>query len=139
MFNLLAFEPGKKGEYLKYGAAFAERIGKRHGGNAKIVGNVVDPSATGAPSSHPQAQKQGDEKVKEGQELEAEKKWDEIALAHYPSIQHFRAMLQSEDYQEVNHKHRVGSLFDTAILMTSEIGIAEMMEGKGGSEGRARL
>ena len=31
MFNLLAFNEGMKGEYLKYGKAFAETIGSRHG------------------------------------------------------------------------------------------------------------
>lgn len=116
MFNLLAFAPGKKSEYLKYGAAFAESIGSRHGGNAKIVGNVVDVNGRKG---------KGDDGVDD---------WDEIALAHYPSIAHFRDMLASEDYQEVNHKHRVGSLRDTCILMTSEIAVEEVM-----GEGRARL
>ncbi|KAK7521107.1 uncharacterized protein IWZ02DRAFT_378303 [Phyllosticta citriasiana] len=104
MLNLLAFKPGMKDEYLKYGAEFAKSIGKRRGGNAKIVGNVIDDgsglgSGTGS----------------EG------KVWDEIALAHYPSIEHFADMLASEDYQEVNHRHRVGSLKDTFILCTSEL------------------
>jgi hypothetical protein len=31
MLNLLAFNPGKKGDYLKYGQAFGARIGSRHG------------------------------------------------------------------------------------------------------------
>jgi hypothetical protein len=31
MFNLLAFNEGKKADYLKYGKAFAESIGARHG------------------------------------------------------------------------------------------------------------
>ncbi|KAF2993966.1 hypothetical protein E8E13_000710 [Curvularia kusanoi] len=115
MFNLLAFARGKKAEYLKYGAAFAESIGSRHGGNAKIVGNVV--GVNGATT-----------KV-DGSD------WDEIALAHYPSIAHFRDMLASEDYQEVNHRYRVGSLRDTCILMTSEIAVEEVL----GGEGRARL
>ena len=116
MFNLLAFRPGKKDEYLKYGAAFAESIGSRHGGNAKIVGNVV----TGVNGKAKKEEGEGD--------------WDEIALAHYPSIAHFRDMLASEDYQRVNRRHRVGSLRDTCILMTSEIAVEEMMGG-----GRARL
>ena len=111
MFNLLAFNTGMKDEYLKYGAAFAKSIGSRHGGNAKIVGNVVSVN---------------------GKEDKGEEDWDEIALAHYPSIQHFRDMLTSDDYQEVNHRHRVGSLRDTCILMTSEIGIEEVF-GKGGA------
>jgi hypothetical protein len=117
MFNLLAFNPGMKAEYLKYGAAFAKSIGARHGGNAKIVGNVTAVNGQGVTGS----EKGGDA-------------WDEIALAHYPSIAHFRDMLSSDDYQEVNHRHRVGSLRDTCILMTSEIAIEEML-----GEGRARL
>ena len=116
MFNLLAFNPGLKSEYLKYGAAFAKSIGSRHGGNAKIVGNVT--SVNG----------------KEKEEEEEEGGWDEIALAHYPSIRHFRDMLTSADYQEVNRRHRVGSLRDTCILMTSEIAVEELLGG-----GRAKL
>lgn len=114
MFNLLSFAPGKKAEYLKYGKAFAESIGSRHGGDAKIVGNVVSTN--------------GEQKEKD------DGGWDEIALAHYPSISHFRDMLKSRDYQEVNHRHRVGSLWDTAILMTSEIAVEEVL-----AAGRARL
>ncbi|KAJ4400306.1 hypothetical protein N0V91_008765 [Didymella pomorum] len=117
MFNLLAFNPGMKAEYLKYGAAFAKSIGSRHGGNAKIVGNVTAVNGKGV---------KGSEKGGEG--------WDEIALAHYPSIEHFRDMLSSGDYQEVNHKHRVGSLRDTCILMTSEILIEEVL-----GEGKSKL
>lgn len=109
MFNLLAFHPGKKDQYLKYGAAFAESIGSRHGGNAKMVGNVIG--------------------VNGRREREAGE-WDEIALAHYPSIAHFRDMLASGDYQEVNHRYRVGSLRDTCILMTSEIAVEEVGEGR---------
>jgi hypothetical protein len=121
MFNLLAFVPGKKEEYLKYGAAFAESIGSRHGGNAKIVGNVVKSDSTSTTSSSVvNASADG---------------WDEIALAHYPSILHFREMLLSEDYQTVNHKHRVGSLKDTAILMTSEIAVEDLVRGGGGGGG----
>ena len=41
MLNLLTFEHGKKGEYLKYGKAFAESIGSSRGGIAKIVGKVI--------------------------------------------------------------------------------------------------
>jgi hypothetical protein len=97
MLNLLAFNPGRKEQYLKYGAEFAARIGSRHGGEAKIVGNVVSG--------------QGKE---EG--------WNEIALAHYPSLKHFEAMLGSKDYQDVNHEYRLGALRDTCILCTMEIG-----------------
>jgi len=44
-----------------------------------------------------------------------------VTTAHYPSIRHFADMSASEDYQAVNHKHRVGSLRDTCILCTSEL------------------
>jgi hypothetical protein len=97
MLNLLSFVPGKKSEYLQYGAEFAKSIGSKRGGDAKIVGSVIG----------------------EGRE------WDEIALAHYPSISHFADMLAGEDYQEVNRKYRVGSLRDTCILCTSEVGLDE--------------
>jgi len=101
MLNLLAFKPGLKEEYLKYGAEFAKSIGKRRGGVAKLVGSVIH--------------------GREGAELGDG--WDEIALAHYPSIEHFADMLASEDYQAVNHKYRAGSLKDTFILCTTELGL----------------
>jgi hypothetical protein len=104
MLNLLSFVPGKKDEYLKYGAEFARSAGSRRGGLAKIVGSVV----------HDKNSKTHDE---EG--------WDEVALAHYPSIVHFADMIASEDYQAINHKYRVGSLKDTFILCTSELAIEE--------------
>jgi hypothetical protein len=97
-------------------------IGSRHGGNAKIVGNATHVNGT------PIAKSSGE--VGGGKD-----DWDEIALAHYPSILHFRDMLASEDYQEVNKRHRVPSLRDTCILMTSEIVVGEVMrEGKGGAK-----
>jgi len=102
MLNLLAFKPGMHDEYLKYGKAFSESIGSRRGGIAKVVGRVTG----------------GDEGVASG-----EAAWDELALAHYPSIRHFADMAASEDYQEVNHKHRIPSLRDTCILCTSELEI----------------
>ncbi|KAI9640491.1 hypothetical protein NHQ30_011237 [Ciborinia camelliae] len=98
MLNLLAFKPGLKEEYLKYGSAFAKSIGSKRGGIAKIVGNVIHEGV-----------------------LKERGEWDEVALAHYPSIEHFADMLASEDYQEVNHKYRVGSLRDTFILCTTEL------------------
>lgn len=107
MLNLLAFERGKKVEYLKYGSEFSRAVGSRRGGLAKIVGSVVPAT-------------EGEEAVGVGGGGEG---WDEIALAHYPSIDHFADMLASEDYQEVNHKYRVGSLRDTFILCTTELGM----------------
>jgi hypothetical protein len=113
MLNLLAFKEGMKKEYLKYGAEFAKSVGSRRGGNAKIVGTVI----------HPQ---DGTSDSGDG--------WDEIALAHYPSIWHFADMLASQDYQEANHKYRVGSLKDTFILCTSELAIENLPK-----EGGAKL
>lgn len=107
MLNLLAFKPDKHESYLTYGKAFAESIGAKRGGNAKLVGNIVDEN-----------QQKGTG-------------WDEFALAHYPSILHFADMLASEDYQAVNLKYRVPSLRDTCILCTSEIEIEEVLNGKG--------
>jgi hypothetical protein len=102
MLNLLKFHPGKEAHesYLRYGKAFAESIGSLRGGNAKIVGKVVPGQGT------PGEDKAG---------------WDEVALAHYPSIRHFVDMLASEDYQAVNHKDRLPALLDTCILCTSEL------------------
>lgn len=96
MLNLLAFNPGMHDEYAIYGKEFGARIGRRRGGRAKIVGRVT-----------------GGQGEQDG--------WEEIALAHYPSIQHFADMAASKDYQEVNHKHRIPALKDTCILCTSEL------------------
>lgn len=111
MLNLLSFMPGKKEEYLKYGAEFARSAGSRRGGLAKIVGSVI-------PGKNP--------------EKDDAERWDEVALAHYPSILHFADMIASEDYQAANHKYRVGSLKDTFILCTSELAIEEEMRKEGG-------
>ena len=47
----------------------------------------------------------------------------QVALAHYPSLEHFADMIASEDYQDVNMRYRVPSLRDTCILCTSEVEI----------------
>ncbi|KAE8443017.1 hypothetical protein EG329_002481 [Mollisiaceae sp. DMI_Dod_QoI] len=107
MLNLLAFREGMKEAYLEYGREFAGGIGRRRGGVAKIVGSVV------------KGEKEG-----EGEG------WDEMALAHYPSLWHFADMLASEDYQDVNKKYRVPSLRDTLILCTSELGLGVDEGGK---------
>lgn len=112
MLNLLAFKPGKKQDYLKYGAEFAGSIGSSRGGNAKIVGTVIHFEG-------------------EGGEEDDDKCWDEVALAHYPTIYHFADMLASDDYQEVNQKYRVGSLEDTFILCTTELEMYNLMKSNG--------
>lgn len=128
MFNLLSFNPGMKSSYLQYGAAFAAYIGSAHGGNAKLVGNVIN--TNGQPSLSRSSGTPAAAGLTKVGELGGE--WDEIALAHYPSIRHFRDMLTSAEYQRVNARFRVPSLRDTAILMTSEVGVEELMRGVGG-------
>ncbi|KAH7047432.1 hypothetical protein B0J12DRAFT_121831 [Macrophomina phaseolina] len=123
MLNLLAFRDGMKPEYLKYGRAFAESVGSSRGGVAKVVGTVVrDGKGWGVQG------KDGDR---------GEKVWDEVALAHYPSIWHFADMLASDDYQAVNRKYRVGSLKDTFILCTTEVGLPGIDGKEKGSQGRS--
>ena len=102
MLNLLSFNPGKDmhESYLRYGKAFAESIGARRGGYAKLVGKVVPDQKTADEDRYG---------------------WDEVALAHYPSIRHFIDMLASEDYQKVNHESRLPALRDTLIICTSEL------------------
>ena len=63
MLNLLRFNEGEPGResYKRYGRAFAEDVGAKRGGVAKIVGRVL-------------GEEEG--KRKEG--------WDEVAIVHYP-------------------------------------------------------
>ncbi|RYP17490.1 hypothetical protein DL765_004454 [Monosporascus sp. GIB2] len=96
MLNFLAFNPGKKDQYRKYGAEFSARVGSRHGGRVKIVGKVA-----------------GGQAMDDG--------WDEIAFVHYPSVRHFAAMAASKDYQEINREYRLGALKDTFILCVVEV------------------
>ncbi|KAF4534209.1 uncharacterized protein LTHEOB_12986 [Lasiodiplodia theobromae] len=124
MLNLLAFREGRKGEYLKYGKAFAEDVGRKRGGVAKIVGTVVEDG--------------GGLGVGEGVGEKGKRVWDEVALAHYPSIFHFADMLASEDYQAVNRRHRLGSLKDTFILCTTELGLPDGNYDDGGSAGKQK-
>lgn len=129
MFNLLSFNDGMKSEYLKYGAAFASSIGSRHGGNAKIVGNVTHINGVAKPKEDAVT---SSSVSANGEVQSGSGDWNEIALAHYPSILHFREMLLSEDYQSVNKRHRVPSLRDTCILMTSEIAVEELLRAASG-------
>ncbi|KAG7001914.1 allantoate permease [Physcia stellaris] len=104
MLNLLAFLPGKKEEYLKYGQAFAESVGSRRGGVAKIVGKVVPDSCSDGCWG-----------------------WEEIAVAHYPSMEHFAHMIASDDYQDANKKWRLPSMKDTLIVCTTEVNFDKSM------------
>ncbi|KAL8735770.1 MAG: hypothetical protein Q9166_000634 [cf. Caloplaca sp. 2 TL-2023] len=109
MLNLLAFNPGAKAQYLEYGKAFPDSVGKRRGGVAKLVGKIV-----------------------EGSSSDGSGEWDEMALAQYPSLKHFADMIASEDYQDANQKWRLPSLRDTCILCTSEVAL-------GGDVDKAKL
>ncbi|KAI1813200.1 hypothetical protein GGS20DRAFT_554498 [Poronia punctata] len=117
MLNLLAFNPGKHGDYVKYGQEFSARVGSRYGGHVKIVGKVTSSGA-------------------EGTEQEG---WDEIAYVHYPSIVNFAAMAGDKDYQDVNHKYRLGALKDTFIICTVEVGLDGEPIGLKRKEGEAKL
>ncbi|KAL2154646.1 hypothetical protein VTH82DRAFT_3322 [Thermothelomyces myriococcoides] len=118
MLNLLAFHPGMKEQYAKYGAEFSRRVGARHGGRVKLVGRVLahGPGVGDGSDSDVGAGGGGDVS---GEEEEGG--WDEIAYVHYPTIRHFAAMAASEDYQEVNRRYRLGALRDTFILCCQEI------------------
>ncbi|KAI1335121.1 hypothetical protein F5Y15DRAFT_256927 [Xylariaceae sp. FL0016] len=105
MLNLLAFAPGKKESYVRYGQEFSRRVGSRHGGHVKIVGRVT--------GSGPGRGVQGEGMGAEG--------WDEIAFVHYPSIAHFASMAGDKDYQDVNQKYRLPALKDTFIICTMEV------------------
>ncbi|KAI1871085.1 hypothetical protein JX265_006125 [Neoarthrinium moseri] len=110
MLNLLAFNEGKKDQYIKYGTEFSSRVGARHGGNVKIAARVVG-------GEDQQAQHDG---------------WDEVAFVHYPTVKHFAAMSASPEYQEVNRKYRLGALKDTFILCVAEIDDdGQLMGGRG--------
>jgi hypothetical protein len=83
------------------------KIGGLRGGAAKVMGNAIDSP------------------------------WNEIALAHYPSIDHFVSfcfflyrldlaqcdMLAGEDYQEINAKYRLPALKDTLLICTLEVNL----------------
>lgn len=46
------------------------------------------------------------------------------------TVRHFADVLASREYQDVNRRYRVGSLRDTCILCTSEVGVEEMRGGR---------
>ncbi|KPI46026.1 uncharacterized protein AB675_302 [Cyphellophora attinorum] len=175
MLNLLAFKEGLefKESYLKYGKAFGEDIGKKRGGTAKLVGNVIQPTASKGKGTSPDVKQQakewsgvarigdspnkgtspgvkqeakewsgiariGDDAGSSSNDNTQDRKWDEFALAHYPSLKHFADMVGSEDYQAVNLKNRVPALADTCILFTSELLAQEILAADDGT-GKAKL
>ncbi|KAH8682125.1 hypothetical protein BX600DRAFT_430015 [Xylariales sp. PMI_506] len=122
MLNLLAFNEGKKEQYVRYGQEFSARVGARHGGKVKIAARVVSDGDGGGMGQQPQAGADG---------------WDEIAFVHYPSVKHFAAMSSSEEYQKVNREYRLGALKDTFILCVMEID--DQGELVGGKNARGKL
>lgn len=83
--NLLCFkpDPASKESYGNYGKAFAT-VGGRHGGTAKLVGNVVPPPS-GQSDSRAASEPKG-------------KWWHEIAIAQYPTVRHFTDMPSDPAY-----------------------------------------
>ena len=103
MLNLLHFHhPDGKQSYYQYGQAFVPVAGKR-GGSAKLVGNVVKPTAN--------VDSRGDSNRPEHEW------WNEISIVHYPSIRHFCDMLAGEDYQAINERYRL-SVSVPSVLWT---------------------
>ena len=100
MLNLLSFRPNQHESYKAYGQAFAKDVGSRRGGVAKLVGTVVG---------------------SDGRRESEDKVWDEVALAHYPSVWHFGDMVMGKDYQAINAKYRVPAIRGTAILCCNEL------------------
>lgn len=110
MLNLLSFNEGKHADYVKYGQEFSARVGARYGGRVKIVGKVTKSGVVVA--------QQGEDVTKQQQQQEG---WDEVTFVHYPSIAHFASMAADGDYQDVNHRYRLGALKDTFIISVVEV------------------
>lgn len=119
MLNFLAFRPGMSDSYKAYGRAIATDIGKRRGGVAKLVGIV------------PHDQRGG------GADTDQQLVWDEVALAHYPTVWHFADMVLGQDYQAVNTRYRVDALRGTAILCCNELD-KDVLDGLGAARAVAK-
>ncbi|KAI0432572.1 hypothetical protein F5Y09DRAFT_135890 [Xylaria sp. FL1042] len=119
MLNLLSFNPGKQAQYVKYGQEFSARVGARHGGRVKIVGKVTGSGVGGRRGE--EEEDDATNKQQQQQQQQQKEGWDEIAFVHYPTIAHFASMAGDKDYQDVNHKYRLGALKDTFIICVLEI------------------
>ncbi|KAI3337752.1 hypothetical protein F4824DRAFT_461593 [Ustulina deusta] len=130
MLNLIAFRPGKQAQYVRYGQEFSARVGARYGGRVKIVGKVTSSGVV-----------EGEEEEEEEEKDAAKQQegWDEIAFVHYPSIAHFASMASDKDYQDVNHKYRLGALKDTFILCVLEITDDGEVVGRAEKENQMKL
>lgn len=102
MLNLLAYE--NKEKYQGYIQAFAEGFGAKYGAVAKMIGEVS-----------------GTDDSLGTKDRSADQKWDDIALVQYPSIDHFVAMVKSEEYKELDRKWKRGALRDTGLLCVVEM------------------
>ncbi|KAI1351402.1 hypothetical protein F5Y01DRAFT_125175 [Xylaria sp. FL0043] len=131
MLNLLSFNPGKQAQYVKYGQEFSARVGARHGGRVKIVGKVTG-------SGMAEKEEEGDA-TKKQQQYQQKEGWDEVAFVHYPTIAHFASMAGDKDYQDVNHKYRLGALKDTFIICVLEINDDGEVVGAAKKENNAKL
>ena len=125
MFNLLAFEPGKRDSYQQYAREFGTRVGAKHGVRYICSSLLASPN----PLPHTCRILLTYFPIKGGAKLAGltlpskgkEEGWDEIAVAYYPSIRHFVDMIGSEAYREINERYRLGTLRDTCTLCTQEI------------------
>lgn len=68
-------------------------VAARRGGDAKIVGNVVQPSPAVLDHEHTT--------------VAGTDTWQEIAIVHYASIVHFCDMLADRDDQAINARFRL--------------------------------
>lgn len=114
MLNLLAMAPGRESRalYRAYGKGFHEGAGARRGGVAKLVGRVEGDLAW-----------EGEGGVAAATATAGG--WEEVAVAHYPSLWHFADMVAGEDYQALNDRYRIPALRDTLILCTTEVVLQE--------------
>ncbi|KAF1353606.1 hypothetical protein BDV97DRAFT_410806 [Delphinella strobiligena] len=87
-------------------------VAARRGGDAKIVGNVVQPSPAVLDHEHTT--------------VAGTDTWQEIAIVHYASIVHFCDMLADRDDQAINARFRLLALADTLLLCTTEIDLNEI-------------
>ena len=113
MFNLLAYKEGRKEGYMEYIKEFIRSAGARRGGGAKFAADILSCSST----------------------PKGVHEWDDMILAQYPSIYHFAEMLASEDYQEIDRKHRAGNLIDTFILCTTELALSAKQSSQPSADG----
>ena len=120
MLNLLAFKPGLKEQYMKYGKAFSESVGSRRGGVAKLVGKIVPKTCSDGCLEWEEVYLLLYSYIRTPMIMT-----DQFALAHYPSLDHFADMLASRDYQQANKTWRVPSLKDTFILCTTELNLLQ--------------